>query len=61
MFYILAFTPVLSMSCLPLASKERFKIHRNDVNNGKVRCGVENQLFNVCHSSANKFEYLQVS
>ena len=49
------------MSCLPLASKERFKIHRNDVNNGKVRCGVANQLFNVCRCSANKFEYLQFS
>ena len=40
--------------------KERFRIHKNDINTGKVRCGVANHLLNVCRSSASKFEYLQV-
>ena len=35
--------------------KERFRIHKSDVNTGKVRCGVANHLLNVCKS-----EYLQV-
>ena len=40
--------------------KERFKIRKSDINTGKVRCGVANHLFNVCRSSASKFEDLQV-
>ena len=40
--------------------KERFSIHKSDINTGKVRCGVANHLLNVCHSEGNKFEYLQV-
>ena len=40
--------------------KERFTIHKSDKSTGKVRCGVTNHLLNVCHSSAGKFEYLQV-
>ena len=35
--------------------KERFRIHKSDVNTSKVRCGVANHLLNVCKS-----EYLQV-
>ena len=40
--------------------KERFTIHKSDVNTGKIRCGVANHLLNVCRSSTSKFEYLQV-
>ena len=40
--------------------KERIRIHKSDINTGKVRCGVANHLLNVCRSSASKFEYLQV-
>ena len=40
--------------------KETFRIHKNNINTGKVRCGVANHLLNVCRSSASKFEYLQV-
>ena len=40
--------------------KERFRIHKSDINTGKVRCGVANHLLNICRSSASKFEYLQV-
>ena len=40
--------------------KERFRIHKSDINTGRVRCGVENHLLNICRSSAGKFEYLQV-
>ena len=40
--------------------KERFRIHKSDINTGKVKCDVTNYLLNVCHSSASKFEYLQV-
>ena len=40
--------------------KERFRIHKSDINTGKVRCGVANYLLNVCCSSASKFENLQV-
>ena len=31
-----------------------------DINTGKVRCGVANQLLNVCKSAIWKTEYLQV-
>ena len=40
--------------------KERFRIHKSDINTGKIRCGVANHLLNVCRSSTSKFEYLQV-
>ena len=40
--------------------KERFRIHKSDINTGKIRCGVVNHLLNVCRSSTRKFEYLQV-
>ena len=40
--------------------KERFRIHKSDINTGKIRCGAANHLLNVCHYSAGKFEYLQV-
>ena len=40
--------------------KERFRIHKSDINTGKIRCGVANHLLNVSHYSAGKFEYLQV-
>ena len=39
--------------------KEQFRIHKSDINTGKVRCGVANHLLNVCRSSASKSEYLQ--
>ena len=40
--------------------KEKFRIHKSDINTGKIRCGVINHLLNVCCSSTSKFEYLQV-
>ena len=40
--------------------KERFRIHKSDINTGKIKYGVTNYLLNVCRSSASKFEYLQV-
>ena len=40
--------------------KKRFRTHKSNINTGKVRCGVENHLLNVCRSSASKFEFLQV-
>ena len=40
--------------------KERFRIHKSDINTGKVRCGVANHLLNVCHSSTSRFEYLHL-
>ena len=39
--------------------KEIFRIHKSDINTGKVRCGVANHPLNICCSSASKFEYLQ--
>ena len=33
-----------------ISFKERFRIHKSDINTGKVRCGVANHLLNVCHS-----------
>ena len=44
----------------PTGFKERFRIHKSDINTGKVRCGVVNHLLNARRSSASKFEYLQV-
>ena len=40
--------------------KEKFGIHKSDINIGKVRCGVANHLLNVCRYSASEFQYLQV-
>ena len=40
--------------------KERFWIHKSDINTGKFRCGVANHLLNVCKSAICKTEYLQV-
>ena len=40
--------------------KKRFRIHKNDINTAKIRCGVANHLLNVCRSSTSKLEYLQV-
>ena len=40
--------------------KERFRIHKSDINTGKVRCGVANHLLNICPSTTSKIEYLQV-
>ena len=40
--------------------KERFQIHKSDINTGKVMCGVANHLLNVCKSAITKTEYLQV-
>ena len=40
--------------------KERFRIHENENNTGKVRCGVANHLLNVCKTAIYKTEYLQV-
>ena len=40
--------------------KERFRIHKSDINTGKVRCGVANHFLNVGHSEGNKFECLQI-
>ena len=42
------------------AFKERSRIHKSDINTGKVRCGVANHLLDICCSSAGKFEYLHV-
>ena len=51
---------VSSTLVLLLVLKERFRIHKSDINTGKVRCGVANHLLNVCHSEGNRFEYLQI-
>ena len=40
--------------------KEKFGIHKSDINTGKMRCVVANHLLNVCRSSTSNFEYLQV-
>ena len=40
--------------------KERFRIHKSDINTGKARYGVTNDLLNVCRSCASKSEHLQV-
>ena len=40
--------------------KERFRIHKSDINTGKTRCGVAGHLLNVCKSATCKTEYLQV-
>ena len=40
--------------------KEKFGIHKSDINTGKMRRVVANHLLNVCRSSISNFEYLQV-
>ena len=40
--------------------EERFRIHKGDIKTDEARCDVGNDLFNVCRSSASKFDYLQV-
>ena len=40
--------------------KERFQIHKSDINTSKIRCGVAGHLLNVCKSATCKTEYLQV-
>ena len=40
--------------------KERFRIHKSDIDTGKIRCGGANHLSNVCKSGICKTEYLQV-
>ena len=40
--------------------KERFRIHKRDIDTSNIRCGVANQLLNVCKSAICKTEYLQV-
>ena len=39
--------------------KERFRIHKSDINPSKTTCGVANHLLNVCDSSTCRFEYFQ--
>ena len=41
-------------------SKERFRIHKIDINTGKVKYSAANHLLKFCRSSASKFEYLQI-
>ena len=36
-----------------ISFKERFIIHKSDINTGKVRCGVADHLLNVCHSEGS--------
>ena len=40
--------------------KERLRIHKSDINTGKIRFGVASYLLNVCKSATSKTEYLQV-
>ena len=40
--------------------KKRFRIHKSDINTGKVRFGIASHLLNVCKSAICKTEYLQV-
>ena len=47
-------------TCLTTGFKERFRIHKSDINTGKIRCGVAIHLLNVCKSATCKTEYLQV-
>ena len=47
------------ISCA-IGFKERFRIHKSDINTGKNRCGVTSHLLNVYKSATCKTEYLQV-
>ena len=40
--------------------KERFPIHKSDINTGKIRYGVASHLLNVCKSARCKSNFLQV-
>ena len=41
--------------------KERFRIHKSDINTVKIRCGFANHCLNIFRSSTSKFDYyLQV-
>ena len=40
--------------------RERFQIHKSDINTSKIRCGVASHLLNVCKSATCKTEYLQI-
>ena len=42
------------------AFKERFRIHKSDINTGKIRCGVAKYLLQILNMSSVKREYLQV-
>ena len=45
---------------LPLALKKDLEFTKNDINAGKIRCGVANHFLTVCRSSTSKFEYFQL-
>ena len=47
-------------TCSATGFKEKFRIHKSDINTGKIRCGVASRLLNVCKSASCKTEYLQV-
>ena len=38
--------------------KRRFRIHKSDINTGKIRCGVANHLLNDCKHAFCKMKYL---
>ena len=38
--------------------KQRFRIHKSDINTGKDRCGAANHFVNKCVSPQNPTEYL---
>ena len=40
--------------------KERFTVHKSDINTSKVNCRVASHLLNGCKSAIYKMEYLQV-
>ena len=40
--------------------KKKLRIQKSDINTGKIRCGVANQLLNVCIFAIGKMEYLQI-
>ena len=42
------------------AFKERFRIHKSDINTGKIRCGIANYVLNVSKCAICKTKYLQV-
>ena len=46
--------------CSATGFKEKFRIHKRDINTGKIRCAVVNHLLSVCKSIICKTEYLQV-
>ena len=38
--------------------KERFRIHKSDINTAKIRCGVPRLLLHICKSATCETEYL---